>query len=91
MAYPTATWDLIGLWTAWFLMLMIYTYPLYKENIAYRFAEHLYVGITLAISIITNFSNVMRLCVRPLIGGGHINDCAPYSRFSYLYNADSSI
>jgi len=69
MAYPTATWDLIGLWVGWFLMLMIYSYPLYKENASYRLAEHLYVGITLAITIITNFSNVMKMCVQPLMQG----------------------
>lgn len=69
MAYPTETLDIIGLWLGWFLMLMIYSYPLYKENITYRFAEHLFIGVTLAITIITNFSNVMRLCVTPLLGG----------------------
>jgi hypothetical protein len=69
MAYPTATWDIIGLWTGWVLMMMIYSYPLYKENPAYRSAEHLYIGVTLAITIITNFSNVMRMAVRPLFQG----------------------
>lgn len=69
MAYPTATWDLIGLWTGWVLMMMIYSYPLYKENPAYRAAEHLFIGLTLAITVITNFSNVMRMAVRPLMQG----------------------
>ncbi len=69
MAYPTATWDVIGLWLGWLLMLMIYSYPLYKENVAYRSAEHLFIGVTLAITLITNFSNVMRLCVTPLLQG----------------------
>jgi hypothetical protein len=69
MAYPTATLDVIGLWVGWFLMLMIYSYPLYKENVSYRFAEHLFIGITLAITAITNFSNIMRMCVTPLMQG----------------------
>ena len=69
MAYPTATLDLIGLWVGWFLMLMIYSYPLYKENVAYRFAEHLFIGVTLAITAITNFSNIMRMCITPLMQG----------------------
>jgi len=69
MAYPTATMDIIGLWLGWLLMLMIYTYPLYKENVTYRFAEHLFIGITLAISAITNLSNIMRMCVTPLMQG----------------------
>lgn len=69
MAYPTAMWDVIGLWIGWVLMLMIYSYPLYKENPAFRTAEHMFIGVTLAISIITNFSNVMKMCVTPLMQG----------------------
>ncbi len=69
MAYPTATWDLIGLWTGWVLMLMIYSYPLYKENPVYRFAEHLYIAVMLAVSLTVNFSNVMRMCITPLMQG----------------------
>jgi hypothetical protein len=69
MAYPTATWDVIGLWTGWVLMLMIYSYPLYKENPVYRFAEHLYIAVMLAVNLVVNFSNVMRICVTPLMGG----------------------
>ena len=69
MAYPTATLDVIGLWVGWFLMLMIYSYPLYKENVAYRTAEHMFIGVTLAITAITNFSNVMRLCITPMLQG----------------------
>jgi hypothetical protein len=65
MAYPTATWDIIGLWTGWVLMMMVYSYPLYKENPAYRAAEHLFIGVTLAITVITNTNNVIRMAVRP--------------------------
>jgi hypothetical protein len=69
MAYPTATLDVIGLWTGWVLMLMIYSYPLYKENPVYRFAEHLYIAVMLAVNLVVNFGNVMRICVTPLMGG----------------------
>jgi hypothetical protein len=69
MPYPTAIWDLIGLWTGWVLMLMIYSYPLYKENPVYRFAEHLYIAVMLAVSLTVNFSNVMRMCITPLMQG----------------------
>jgi len=69
MAYPTAMWDVIGLWTGWVLMLMIYSYPLYKENPVYRFAEHLYIAVMLAVSLTVNFSNVMRMCITPLMQG----------------------
>jgi hypothetical protein len=69
VAYPTATLDVIGLWTGWLLMLMIYSYPLYKENVTYRFAEHIFIGIFLAINLVVNFTNVIRICVTPLLGG----------------------
>jgi len=69
MAYPTATWDLIGLWTGWVLMLMIYSYPLYKENPVYRFAEHLYIAVMLAVNLVVNFGNVMKICVTPMMQG----------------------
>ena len=60
---------MIGLWTGWVLMLMIYSYPLYKENPVYRFAEHLYIAVMLAVSLTVNFSNVMRMCITPLMQG----------------------
>ena len=69
MAYPTALWDVIGLWTGWVLMLTIYSYPLYKENPVYRFSEHLYIAVMLAVNLVTNFSNVMRICITPLMQG----------------------
>ncbi|MCW4050254.1 MAG: hypothetical protein NWE89_11035 [Candidatus Bathyarchaeota archaeon] len=69
MAYPTAMWDVIGLWTGWVLMLMIYSYPLYKENPVYRTAEYMFIGMMLAINVVTNFSNVVRICITPMMGG----------------------
>lgn len=69
MAYPTAMADVIGLWVGWFLMLMVYSYPLYKENVAFRTAEHTFIGVMLAVNIVVQFSNVMRLCVTPLMQG----------------------
>ncbi len=69
MAYPTAPLDVIGLWVGWLLMLMIYSLPLYKENVTYRFAEYTYIGIALAITVITNFVYVVRVAINPLLGG----------------------
>ena len=69
MAYPTAPLDVIGLWVGWLLMLMIYSLPLYKENTTYRFAEYLYVGIALAITVITNFAYVVGVAINPLLDG----------------------
>lgn len=69
MAYPTAPLEVAGLWTAWLTMLMIYSYPLYKENVAFRWAEHTYIAVMLAISLVVNITNVNRIAVQPMIGG----------------------
>lgn len=69
MAYPTAPLELIGLWTAWLTMLMIYSYPLYKENVAFRWAEHTYIAVMLAISLTVSVTNVNRIAVQPMITG----------------------
>jgi len=50
-------------------MLMIYSYPLYKENVAFRWAEHTYIAVMLAISLVVNITNVNRIAVQPMIGG----------------------
>jgi hypothetical protein len=69
MAYPTAMPELIGLWMGWLFMLMIYSYPLYKENPVYRFGEHTFIAIYLAISLVVNLSYVMRVAVTPMLQG----------------------
>lgn len=50
-------------------MLMIYSYPLYKENPVFRFAEHTYVAVMLGINLVVMITNVNRIAVQPLIGG----------------------
>ncbi len=69
MAYPTAPLELLGLWTGFLTMLMIYSYPLYKENVAFRWAEHTYIAVMLAISLTVNITNVNRIAIQPMIGG----------------------
>ena len=69
MAYPTAPLELLGLWTAFLTMLMIYSYPLYKENVAFRWAEHTYIAVMLAISLTVNITNINRIAIQPMIGG----------------------
>ena len=69
MAYPTDIVELIGLWSQWLLMLMVYSYPLYKENKGYRFAEHTYVSVAMAITLVVAIMNVIRIAVQPLMGG----------------------
>jgi hypothetical protein len=69
MAYPTAFPEVLGLWMGWLFMLMIYSYPLYKENPVYRFAEHSYIAIMLAVNMVVNFRNVIERCITPMMGG----------------------
>lgn len=69
MAYPTDIVGILGIWSALFLMLMIYSYPLYKENPLFRFAEHLFIGLSLAISVIVAIQTTIRMAVTPLLSG----------------------
>ncbi|MBS7619987.1 hypothetical protein KEJ21_04995 [Candidatus Bathyarchaeota archaeon] len=69
MAYPTEIVGILGIWSALFLMLMIYSYPLYKENPFFRFAEHLFIGLALAIAVITAIQTTIKMAVTPLLSG----------------------
>jgi len=69
MAYPTAMPDLLGLWMGWLFMLMIYSYPLYKENPVYRFAEHTFIGIMISISLIMNLQYLVNTAITPMLQG----------------------
>lgn len=69
MAYPTVPIEILGLWIGWLYMLMIYSYPLYKENPVYRFGEHSFIAIYLAVSAVVNITNVMRIAITPMLQG----------------------
>jgi lipid-A-disaccharide synthase-like uncharacterized protein len=71
-AYPTDTWGIIGIWAQLLFMFMIYSYPLYKENYAFRFAEHTYLALALATTIIVNIQSLIRTQLPPLINEGKI-------------------
>jgi len=70
--YPTDIWGIAGIWTALFLMLAIYSYPLWKENPVYRFAEHFFVALSMAIGIIVTLTSLRNTAVTPLIGGNYL-------------------
>ena len=70
--YPTDLAGIIGLWAAFILMLFIYSYPLYKENPAFRFAEHTFIGTTFAITIITSITAFRNVGLTPLLNGNII-------------------
>jgi len=68
-AYPTDPLAIAGLWVALFLMLAIYSYPLFKENPVYRFAEHTFVAASMAIGITVNLNSLNNTAVAPLMKG----------------------
>ena len=68
-AYPTDPLAILGVWVALFLMLAIYSYPLWKENPVYRFAEHTFVATALAIGIVVNLTSLKNSAVTPLLNG----------------------
>ncbi len=72
MAYPTDIVGILGIWSGLLLMLFIYSYPLYKENPLFRFAEHTYIGMALAIAVITSIQTTNRIAITPLTRGEFI-------------------
>ncbi len=70
--YPTDPLAILGLWVALALMLAIYSYPLWKENPAYRFAEHTFVAASLAIGLIVNIDSLRKTAWNPLVGGQYV-------------------
>lgn len=69
MAYPTDPITVSGIWVALLLMFMVYSYPLWKENIAYRFAEHTMIGVGFGISIVQAIRLIRDSAVTPLMQG----------------------
>ena len=67
--YPTDMFEIIGIWVALLLMLMIYSYPLWKENPVYRFAENTFVSSSMAILLIVALQNTFRIAIQPLLNG----------------------
>jgi len=71
-AYPTDPLAIAGLWVALFLMLAIYSYPLFKENPVYRFAEHTFVAASMAIGIVVNLTSLNNTAIGPLTKGNYL-------------------
>ncbi len=70
--YPTDPLAILGIWVALALMLAIYSYPLWKENPVYRFAEHIFVATALAIGIIVNLQSLKNTAITPLFNGNFL-------------------
>jgi hypothetical protein len=69
-AYPTDILGITGLWAGLLLMLFIYSYPLWKENPLYRFAEHTFVALAMAIAIGVNLDALNKVAFYPLVSEG---------------------
>ncbi len=52
-------WEIIGIWIGAGLTLCIYSF-LYKDNPFYKFAEHVYVGVSTGYVICTQFFNALK-------------------------------
>ena len=67
------SWEAIGVWTAAFLTLALYSF-LYRDNPFYKFAEHLFVGISQGYWIVYSYFNgFLPYAVEPLktaVGAG---------------------
>lgn len=69
--YPTSLMDIAGLWVGLALMLMIYSYPLWKENKAYRLAEYTFVSSSMAITLIAAIQKTYQQGVQPMMAGNY--------------------
>ena len=59
-------WNLIGIWIAAFLTLSIYS-VLYRDNPFYRFAEHLFVGVSVGYGIVlTIYQGLIPFAWKPI-------------------------
>ncbi|MEM2126689.1 MAG: hypothetical protein QXH67_00505 [Candidatus Bathyarchaeia archaeon] len=67
--YPTDPLEILGLWTSMILILMIFSYLLYKETPIYRLAEHLFVGVAFAVTAITAIDTTIKVAIIPLTRG----------------------
>jgi len=85
--------DRLGVLLSGFLILAVYSY-LFRDNKAYSYAEHIYVGFVSAQALVTGWQNVRDGAVRPLQTGqwlvlipvvlGILMYARFFRRFSYL-------
>ena len=55
---PQTTWELVGVWIAALLTLCVYSF-LYKDNVFYKVAEHLFVGISVGWGLCVTYHQVI--------------------------------
>lgn len=57
-----------GVMVSGIFLIAIYSY-LFKDNVFYRYTEHIYVGFAAAHAIVIGLQNIKEEAVRPLLGG----------------------
>jgi hypothetical protein len=71
-------WDLLGIWLGAFLTLCIFSF-LYKDNPFYKFAEHLFVGVSAGYGVALEWHNVFLPNLwRPLTQQGKLIFIVPF-------------
>jgi hypothetical protein len=71
-AYPTTALGLAGLWSQFLFMCLIYSYPLWKENLGFRFAEHTFIALSLAVTLVVTLDALIRTQLHPLFAKGQV-------------------
>jgi uncharacterized membrane protein YeiB len=57
-----------GIWMAALLTIFIYTF-VYKENPAFRWAEHTLIGLTAGVYTVNGLDNIRKMVIDPIVGG----------------------
>jgi hypothetical protein len=69
MPYPTDPIVVSGIWAALILTLATYSYVLYKETYAFRFAEHAFMATTFAVAVVVAVQTLMSNTFLPISQG----------------------
>lgn len=77
------TIDVIGFWLGIFLTFCILSF-LYKDNPFYKFAEHLFVGVSIGYLISQQYYNVVKPKVFTELGAGHLLALVPLVLFGAM-------
>jgi len=64
-----AIWETLGNLTLIALILMVYSFPLYKENLFYRFVEYLFIGVTIGHATVVAVQFLQKNVLSPILGG----------------------
>ncbi len=76
--------DLLGAWLSIFLTVCILSF-LYEDNPIYKFAEHLFLGVSIAIGIIEQYYNVFEPNLINKLGEGKLLSIVPLALIGMLF------